>query len=90
MQRVVDAEEGHVVLDRPLVGEPEQGSPVVAEHLVHLAVGRLRPHRHGADPVGAPFITFFCMNGAAPGRTRWIVNGRPASRGTIRSEKASR
>ena len=52
MQRVVDAEEGHVVLDRPLVGQPEQGPPVVAEHLVHLSVGRLRPHRHGADPVG--------------------------------------
>jgi hypothetical protein len=39
---------------------------------------------------GAPFITFFCMNGAAPGRTRLIVSGRPASCGTSRSAKASR
>jgi hypothetical protein len=39
---------------------------------------------------GAPFMTFFCMNGAAPGRTRLIVRGRPVRSGTIRSEKASR
>ena len=47
-------EERHVVLDRPLVGQPQQGAPVVAEHLPDLAVRALRPHRRGAHPVGRP------------------------------------
>ncbi|OMQ16101.1 hypothetical protein A7K94_0204810 [Modestobacter sp. VKM Ac-2676] len=38
---------------------------------------------------GAPFGTSRWMNGAAPGRTRLIVSGRPVSSGTSRSAKAS-
>ena len=41
-----------VVLDRPLVGQPHQGPPVVADRVVHLALGGVRPDRGGADPVG--------------------------------------
>src|ERR1039458_2416483 len=39
-----------VVLHRPLVGEPQQGAPVVAQRVPHLAVRRLRPQRYEADP----------------------------------------
>ncbi len=39
-----------VILDRPLVGEPQQRAAVVAQGVRHLALGRLRPELHGAHP----------------------------------------
>ena len=48
----VHAHQRRVVLDRPLVGQPHQGPPVVADRVVHLALGGVRPHRRGPDPVG--------------------------------------
>ena len=41
-----------VVLDRPLVGEPQQRAAVVAERVGHVALGGLRPEPHGLHPVG--------------------------------------
>ncbi len=43
--------ERRVVLDGPLVGEPQQRAPVVAERVVHLALGRLRPDGGRPHPV---------------------------------------
>ena len=34
-----------VVLDRALVGQPQQRAPVIAQRVAHLALGRLGPHR---------------------------------------------
>ncbi len=48
---VAGAHQGRVVLHRALVGEPEQCPAVVAQRVGHLALGGLRPHRHGLDPV---------------------------------------
>jgi hypothetical protein len=47
-----DGEERDVELHGPLVGQPQEGAPVVAEHLVHLPVRGLRPHPDGVHPVG--------------------------------------
>ena len=41
-------DQGRVVLDRPLVGEPEQRPPVVAQRVGHLPPGGLRPQPHRA------------------------------------------
>ena len=40
-----------VVLDRPLVAEPQQRTPVVAQRIGDLAPGRLGPQRHRRHPV---------------------------------------
>ena len=44
--------ERRVVLDRPLVGEPQKGSPVVAERIRDGSLRRLRPQRDRGDEVG--------------------------------------
>ena len=40
-----------VVLDGPLVGEPQQGSPIVAQGVGNLALGAFRPQLDGRHPV---------------------------------------
>ena len=55
-----------MVLHRPLVREPQQRAPVVAERVRDLALGRLRPDRNRPNQSGVYFGTFFCMNGAVP------------------------
>ncbi len=52
---VVGKPECRVVFDGALVGEPQQRPPVVAQRVVHLALGGLGPHRHGAHPVRRVF-----------------------------------
>ena len=47
----IGADQRRVVLDRPLVGEPQQRAPVVAQRVRHLALRGLRPELHGAHPV---------------------------------------
>ena len=49
--RPVGAHQGGVILDRALVGEPQQRPPVVAQRVRHVPLRRLRPPLHGADPV---------------------------------------
>ena len=49
--RAVDRDQRGVVLDRPLVGEPQERAPVVAQRVRHVALRRLGPHRDGADPL---------------------------------------
>ena len=46
----VGAHQRRVELHRALVGKPEQGAPVVAQRVRHLALGCVRPHRHRAHP----------------------------------------
>jgi hypothetical protein len=48
----VDPQQGRVVLDGPLVGEPQQRAAVVADGVGHVALGGLGPEAHRADPVG--------------------------------------
>ena len=48
--RVVDPEEGDVVLHRTLIGEPQQRATVVAECVGDLAARSLGPDRHSSVP----------------------------------------
>ncbi len=43
--------EGRVILHRPLVGEPDEGSPVVAQRIVDIAPRGLRPEASPPHPV---------------------------------------
>ena len=62
--RLVHAHQRRVVLDRPLVGEPDQGPPVVADRVAHLALGGVRPRPSTVrTQSGVYFGRFFCMNG---------------------------
>ena len=47
----IGAHQRRVVLDGPLVGEPQQRPAVVAQRVGHLALRRLGPQRHRAHPV---------------------------------------
>jgi hypothetical protein len=80
-----------VILHRPLVGEPQQRGPVVAERVRHLArlersaqIVTVRTHD------GAYFGTFFCMNGRCPRSARITESGRSRSSPSICSLTASR
>src|SRR6266436_138642 len=44
------ADQGRVILDRPLVGEPQQRPAIVAERVLNLATRGLRPLRDRAYP----------------------------------------
>ena len=77
---VVGRDQRRVVLDGPLVGEPQQRAPVVAERVGHLALGRLGPHRRWRPSPGVYFGTFFCMNGCCPGRPGSPTAGGRAAR----------
>ena len=44
--------EGRVVLDRTLIGQPEQRAPVLADRIGDRSLRRLGPERHPRDPVG--------------------------------------
>ena len=80
-----------VVLDGPLVGEPQQRPAVVAQRVGHRALRRLGPQRHRRAPTPACTSgTFFCMNGAWPRVTRITDSGRSRSSGRIRSWTPSR
>ena len=48
---VVGQAQRRVVLDGALIGQPEQGPPIVAQRVVHLPFGGLRPYRNGLDPL---------------------------------------
>ena len=88
---VVGPPQRRVVLDRALVGEPQQRAPVVAQRVVHLALARPPPRSAPCAPSpGVYFGTFFCMNGSWPRSTRITDSGRSASPGRIRSATASR
>ncbi len=50
--RPIDAHQGGVILDRTLVGEPQQRPAVVAQRVRHVPLRRLGPPAHRAHPVG--------------------------------------
>jgi hypothetical protein len=84
--RPIDAHQGGVILDRPLVGEPQQRPAVVAQRVRHVPVRRLGPHAVTVrTQSGVYFGTFFCMKASWPRCTRMTDSGRSSSTGRIRS-----
>ena len=84
---LVGPHQRRVVLDRPLVGEPQQRAPVVAQRVGDLALATPRPTRDGAhDPVRR-VLRHVLLHERLPGRgrTRITDSGRSRSSGRIRS-----
>ena len=70
-----------VVLDRALVGEPQQRAAVVAQRVVHLALRGLGPDRDGRAPSPGVYFGHVLLHERGPGRgsTRITDSGRSRS-----------